>query len=191
MKKVLLLLASGFEVYEAAVFTDVFGFAETGGVPVKLESCGIQKVIKCAYGFDVIPNFVFTDCDLTQYDALAIPGGRREGGYYQDSENKEFQEIIKHFLENDKLIATVCVAAIPVAQTGLVSTRKMTTYPGKKQTLLQDLGVKVINKQIVQDKNLISCSSPAQGLEVSFKLLEKLTSKSKSSNVREWFGFKI
>lgn len=191
MKKVLLLLASGFEVYEAAVFTDVFGFAETGGIPVKLDSCGLQKVVKCAYGFDVIPNFVLSDCDLTQYDALAIPGGRRDSGYYQDSESKEFQEIIKHFLENDKLIATVCVAAIPVAQTGLVSARKMTTYPGKKQTLLQDLGVKVINKPIVQDKNLTSCSSPAQGLEVSFKLLEKLTSKSESSNVREWFGFEI
>lgn len=188
MKNILLLLAKGFEAYEAAVFTDVMGFAKTGGVKIDLESAGTAEIINCAYGFNVMPDYLIEELDLDKYDALAIPGGKREVGFYEDSYSAEFQDVISYFYDNNKIIAGICVASFPIAQTGILKHKKATTYFGKKQKALAELGVDVSDKGIVFDNNIITSSSPANGLEVAFKLLELLTDQESVEKTKESFG---
>ncbi len=53
MKKVLLLLANGFEAVEASVFTDVFGWNETDGDgTTKLITVGLRENLKCTFNFN-------------------------------------------------------------------------------------------------------------------------------------------
>lgn len=50
MKKVLLLLANGFEAYEASVFTDVFGWSlYEGDHSTELVSIGLHPVLTCTW----------------------------------------------------------------------------------------------------------------------------------------------
>jgi len=56
-KKVLLLLANGFEAYEASVFTDVLGWSKAfGDIPVEVTTTGRHQKLKCTWNFTVIPE---------------------------------------------------------------------------------------------------------------------------------------
>ncbi|MFM2490668.1 DJ-1/PfpI family protein [Enterococcus avium] len=74
MKKVLLLLANGFESYEASVFTDVFGWnLYEGDQNTELVSVGFHPVLSCIWGYSCIPMRQIEEVDLNDFDALVIP----------------------------------------------------------------------------------------------------------------------
>ena len=47
-----------------------------------------------------------------EYDALAIPGGFEEFGFYEEAYNEQLLELIRLFDSQKKWIATVCVGAV-------------------------------------------------------------------------------
>ena len=51
MKKVLLLLANGFEEYEASAFTDVLGWSRVFGMPVKVVTAGMHPQLRCTWNY--------------------------------------------------------------------------------------------------------------------------------------------
>ena len=59
-----------------------------------------------------------------EYDALAIPGGFEEFGFYEEAYNEQLLELIRLFDSQKKWIATVCVGALPVGKSGVLNGRK-------------------------------------------------------------------
>lgn len=192
-KKVLLFLAQGFEEYEASVFTDVIGWSRVfGKEPVDLITTGLRPEIKCTWNFNVRPEIEFDKINTKDYDALAIPGGFENAGFYEDAFDERFLNLIREFDKDEKIIAAVCVAAIPVGKSGVLEGRNATTYDlldGFRRKQLTDFGANVQDKQIVIDKNIITSTGPATGLDVSFTLLEMLTSKENVSEVKTHMRF--
>ena len=118
-KKVLLFLAQGFEEYEASVFTDVFGWSRVFGIePVDLVTTALRPEIKCKWNFIVRPEIEFDKINSKDYDALAIPGGFKDSGYYDDAFDDRLLQLIRDFDKANKPIAAVCAAAIPAGQSG-------------------------------------------------------------------------
>jgi 4-methyl-5(b-hydroxyethyl)-thiazole monophosphate biosynthesis len=193
MKKILLLLANGFEAYEASVFTDVLDWnMEEGDSSTKVITCGLRDKLICTGGLTVIPELLVSEVDVNEFDALAIPGGYESKGFYEDAYNDEFLSIIQKFNLAGKIIATVCVGALPLGKSGVLCGRKGTTYHlnhGYRQQQLASFGVNVVNQSIVIDGNIITCSSPAPALDVAFKLLEILTSLENSRHIKYLMGF--
>ena len=179
-KKVLLFLAQGFEEYEAGVFTDVMGWSRVLGTePIDLITTGLRPEIKCKWNFNVRPEIEFNKINPKDYDALAIPGGFEDAGFYEDVFDERFLNLIRDFDKAEKIIAAVCAAAIPVGKSGVLKGRKATTWDlseGARRKQLASYGANVQDKHIVIDKNIITSTGPATGLDVSFKLLEMLTS---------------
>lgn len=194
MKKVLLLLANGFEEYEASVFTDVLGWSRVfGNTPVKVVTAGMRPQLKCTWNFTVIPEKLLSEINVDEYDALAIPGGFEKAGFYEDAYSEDFLEIIREFHKKNKIIASICVAALPLGKSGILKGRKATTYhllDGKRRRELAEFGAKVLNKDVVIDENIITSSSPATAIDVAFTLLELLTDKENCDKVRRFMGFK-
>ncbi|MDR3598870.1 MAG: DJ-1/PfpI family protein [Desulfosporosinus sp.] len=193
MKRILLLLANGFEAYEASVFTDVLGWNEyEGDGTTQLVTCGMHKQLKCAWGFTVIPEMQINNVDVSDFDALAIPGGFEEAGFYQDAYQEEFLSLIRQFDDAGKYIATICVGALPVGKSGILKGRKGTTYHlngDLRQKQLASYGVDVVSQAIVVDGNIITSSSPSTALEVAFVLLERLTMAENCRYVKYLMGF--
>jgi len=193
MKKILLLLANGFEAYEASVFTDVLGWnLLEGDHSTQLVTCGRRPELTCTWNFRVLPEIRLADVVPDEFDALAIPGGFEEAGFYEDAFSEDFLSLIRAFDQADKVIASICVGALPVGRSGILNGRKGTTYHlnnGHRQQQLAEYGVEVINRPIVVDRNIITSSSPATALDVAFLLLEKLTSAENCRNVRHLMGF--
>lgn len=126
-KRVLLLLADGFEPLEAAGFTDVLGWANIDGEePIELVSAGLRPLLKATFGFSVVPNAVIGDLDLDSFDAVAVPGGFEGAGFYQDALTDEFTAVIARFQEAGKPVASVCVASLSLGAAGVLRGRHAT-----------------------------------------------------------------
>jgi len=192
-KKVLLFLAQGFEEYEASVFTDVIGWSRVlGKEPVEMITTSLRPEIKCKWNFIVRPELEFDKINPQDYDALAIPGGFEDAGFYEDAYDERFLNLIREFDKDGKLIAAVCVAAMPVGKSGVLKGREATTYDlsnGARRKQLAGFGANVLNKHVVVDKNIITSTGPATGLEVSFKLLEMLTSIKNVNEIKTHMRF--
>src|SRR5690349_17249702 len=103
MKKVLLLLADGFEIFEASVFIDVMGwnFLE-GDKSTRLFSSSNKKEISSSFGQKFIADFTLDEVNVEDFSALAIPGGFEEYGFYIDAYSEAFSNVIRKFHEQQK-----------------------------------------------------------------------------------------
>lgn len=192
-KKVLLLLANGFEAYEASVFTDVLGWNKLeGDGSTDVITCGLRKELKCTWNFTVTPEIQLSEVDVNMFDALAIPGGFESADFYVDAFSDDFLSVIRQFDQAGKIIASVCVGALPLGKSGVLKNRRGTTYHlnnGLRQKELANFGVLVINQPIVVDRNIITSSCPSTALGVAFTLLEMLTSADNCYAVKNLMGF--
>ncbi|HWR28190.1 MAG TPA: DJ-1/PfpI family protein [Negativicutes bacterium] len=193
MKQVLLLLANGFEAYEASVFTDVLDWnLEEGDGSTKVVSCGLRKQLTCTGGLKVIPELLASEVDVTEFDALAIPGGYDSKGFYADAYSDEFLAVIRKFDQAGKIIASICVGALPIGKSGVLTGRRGTTYhlrDGYRQKELASFGVNVVNHPIVIDGNIITSYAPATAMDVAYTLLELLTTTKNCNEIKYLMGF--
>jgi 4-methyl-5(b-hydroxyethyl)-thiazole monophosphate biosynthesis len=192
MKKVLLLLAEGFETYEASVFIDVIGWnLVDGDHSTELFTCGLKKELKSSFNQRFIVDYLLEEIDVRSFDAIAIPGGFEEYDFYRDAYDERFLHMIREFKNEDKIIASICVGSMPVGKSGILANRKGTTYnitPIRQQTL-GGYGVHVVNEPIVIDDNIITSWNPSTAIEVAFTLLEMLTSVKNADYIRRIMGF--
>jgi len=193
MKRVLILLANGFELYEASAYIDVLGWATVfGSEPIEVVTAGFGKQLHCTFGFDVIPDSLISQVDLGSFDALAIPGGFEKAGFYQDAFSEKFLEVIRHFEDAGKPVSSICVGALPVAKSGVLKGRNATTYhllEGRRRKELGSFGAIVQDSHMVRDKNITTSSSPATAINVAFDLVERLTSRENADHIQELMGF--
>lgn len=192
-KKVLVFLAKAFEVMEFSVFIDVLGWGRVDyGHNLFVETCGFTEKVISTFNVSVIVDKTIEEINADEYDALAIPGGFREFGFYEEAYDERFLELIREFNAKGKIIATVCTAAFPLGKSGILKNRKATTYhlkDGSCQKELKEFGVNVINEPIVVDGNIITSYCPATAPDVAFELLKMLTSEEEMAVVKRAMGF--
>lgn len=193
--KTLLFLAKGVETMELSVFVDILGWARNDyGYNTEVVTCGFNKEVVSTFNIHIRVDKVIDEISVDDYDALAIPGGFEEFGFYEEAYDEKFLELIRQFDSKGKIIASICVGALPVGKSGVLKNRKATTYhlkDGYRQKQLNTFGVNVINEPIVVDRNIITSYCPETAPEVAFKLLEMLTSKEKVEAVKVAMGFKL
>ena len=193
--KVLVFLAKGFETMEFSVFVDVMGWARNDyGHDIDVVTCGFKKQVMSTFNIQVLVDKTIEEVCVDDYDDLAIPGGFEEFGFYDEAYDSSFLNLIREFNSKEKIIASICVAALPVGKSGVLKNRKATTYHlknGKRQRQLSEFDVNVVNEPIVVDKNIITSYCPETAPHVAFKLLEMLTSKEQMDEVKLAMGFKL
>ena len=185
--KVLLFLAKGFETMEASVFIDIMGWAG-----IEIVTCALQKNIKSTFGVSVNPDILLNDVRIDEYDALAIPGGFEEYGFYEDAFSEQVVSLIKGFNDKGKMIATICVAALALGNSGILKGKKATTYHlnnGHRQKQLAEYGAIVVNEPVVRTDNIITSYCPQTGPDVAFMLLEELVGTEKMQETKISMGF--
>lgn len=178
MKKVLLFLSQGFEEMEAAAFIDVLGWTHTtdGVTPVETVVAGLRSEIKATHSLIVHPQNLLKDLDLNQFDALAFPGGYHDRGF-TEAYKPIVLDAIRSIHAHAGIIATICVAALPIAAAGLLVGKEAITYPldeGRHIRYLVEHGAKIVPEKIVVSNRIITGSGPGSAFEVAFQLLEML-----------------
>ena len=191
--KTLLFLLKGFETMEFSVFVDVLGWARNDfGYDVPVVTGGFQEKVVSTFNIPVLVDKTIDSISVDDFDALAIPGGFEEFGFYEEAYDERFLNLIREFDARGKIIATICVAALPVGKSGVLKGRKATTYhlrDAYRQKQLKEFQVDVVNEPIVVDKNIITSYCPETAPGVAFKLLEMLTSTGEMEQVKQAMGF--
>ena len=80
-----------------------------------------------AQGFEAYEPSVFTDVFGWNRDA-GLEAVDLITGFYEDANDERFLNLIREFNRRDKLIATICVAALPIAKSGVLNQRNATTW---------------------------------------------------------------
>ncbi len=190
--KVLVFAAKGFETMEFSVFVDVLGWAKYDfDIDVSFETVGFKKTVVSSFGIPIIVDKTLEEVDVSQYDALAIAGGFESFGFFEEAYDDRFLALIKEFNKENKIIATICVASLAVAKSGVLKGKKATTYHLNplRQEQLKQYDVDFVNERVVESDNIITSYCPETAPDVAFRLLEKLTSKEQMQTVKEAMGF--
>lgn len=191
--KTLLFCAKGFETMEFSVFIDVLGWARNDyGYEVEVDTCGFNKTVISTFNVPVIMDKTIEEVNVEEYDAIAIPGGFEEFGFYEEAYDERLLELIREFDRQGKTIATICVAALPLGKSGILKNRKATTYhlrDAYRQKQLAEFGVEVVNERVVIDGNVITSYCPETAADVAFELLKKLVGEEKTLVVKKAMGY--
>ncbi|EGC35599.1 hypothetical protein DICPUDRAFT_78743 [Dictyostelium purpureum] len=196
--KVLVLLLKGFETMEFSVFVDVIGWAreddDANDCNIKVETCGLNKHVTSTFGVPVIVDKLLDEINIDEYDALALPGGFESYGFYEEGFTDKVSQFIREFYNKDKIIASICVAALILGKSGILNGKKATTYrlrDGHRQKQLEAMGgITVLKDQpIVVDGKIITSYNPQTAPHVAFKLLELLTSTKKMNTIKYLMGY--
>ena len=195
MKKIAIFLFEGAELFEIASFTDIFGWNNVVGLKefrdIKVETISYKESIKCTWGGELKVEKIITEDnveDFFDYDVIVIPGGFGKANFFKDNDNEIFKKLIKYFSENNKIIVAICSAVINLLETTYVKEKKVTTYllDNKRYfNQLKNYNIIPVEEEIVIDNNLFTCSGPGNALELSFRLLEKLTSNENVNIIKD------
>jgi 4-methyl-5(b-hydroxyethyl)-thiazole monophosphate biosynthesis len=192
-KRVLLFLAKAFEMMEFSAFIDVLGWARVDyGHNLIVDTCGFTKKVISTFNVPVLVDKTIDEINADEYDALAIPGGFSEFGFYEEVYDERFLQLIRAFNAKGKIIATVCSGAMPLGKSGVLKNRNATTYHMKNgfwQNKLKEFGVNVVNEPMVVDDNIITSYCPETAPNVAFELLKMLTSEKEMAVVKKAMGF--
>lgn len=191
--KTLIFCAKGFETIEFSVFIDVLGWARNDfHCNVETETCGFTKTVVSTFQVPVVMDKTIEEIDVKDYDALAIPGGFEEFGFYEEAYDERLLELIRSFDQQGKIIAAVCVGALPLGKSGILKNRRATTYHlngAYRQKELAQFGASVVNEPVVTDGNVITSYCPQTAPYVALELLKKLAGEEQAKLVSHVMGY--
>ncbi len=193
-KKVLLLLARGFEDLEAASIIDCCGWTyyREHLQKVDVTVAGFLEKIPGRFGLEIRSDVLIDDVDPLEYGALAIPGGFHSYGF-EEAYDVKVLDLITSVHSNGGIIATMCVGILPVAKAGLLAGRTATTYPLSRNHdnpgYLQEHGCNYSGSSVEVDDRIISCAGPSQSLHVSMIMLEMLLGTEETDKIKKFMFF--
>ncbi len=175
MKKAFVFLAAGFEEMEAIGTIDIL---RRGGIDTTTVSISDSKEVTGAHGIPVIADAVFTGTDLSDADALVLPGGMPGSTNLNNFE--PLREALANQYNNGKLVAAICAAPLVLGGLGILEDRKATCYPSFEDLLT---GATVTGNAVEVDGNVITGRGPGLVMEFALALVTYLAGKEKADEV--------
>jgi protease I len=172
-RKIAILATDGFEQVE---LTDPKKNVEAAGATTEVLSVkdGSIKGWKFTdWGDSVQVDKLVGKADVDDYDALILPGGQINPDKLRTE--KSAVEFVKKFVASGKPVAAICHAPWMLIEAGVVKGKTATSWPSV-HTDLVNAGAKWVDREVVEDGNIITSRKPDDIPAFSKKLIE-LTAK--------------
>jgi protease I len=156
-KKVAILATDGYEQVE---LTGPRRNLEKAGAKVEVLSIKTGQIKgwdKTGWGKSVKVDHLVNDVRPTDYDALVLPGGQINPDKLRTDRNAV--AFIKQFVESGKPVAAICHGPWGLIEADVVKGKTVTSWPSV-HTDLKNAGAKWVDKEVVQDGNLITSRRP-------------------------------
>lgn len=178
MKKVLAVLADGFEELEAISPIDVLRRA---GASVTLAALKKYDGLKVRGSHDIYVqcDSLLSDVAKDHFDAIIFPGGMP--GATNLASSPEVKNLILNTYKRGDLVCAICASpAYVLAPLGILDGKKVTCYPGCESVAPN---VKFGNYRAVRDANVITSAGPGTALEFGLLIAETLFGKQVSEKL--------
>ena len=169
MKKVMLLMAPGFEEGETVEILDV---VRRGGFVCDSVSIA-GEYVPGTHNIIVKADKVLGENleEYLDYDMLVLPGGWT--GVDNLMADERVLELTRRYDQAGKFVAAMCAAPNVLAKADVSKGRTLTAYPGQK-TEPNFTDANYVKDVVVYDKNLITSRGPATVLPFAFALVDVL-----------------
>ena len=172
MKKVLILVTDGVEEIEALSARDVFLRAG-----LEVEMMGIDDRYEILSSHKLLIKVVPFHKGFEHFDCLYIPGGKL--GVQNLDNFILLDEVIKVFLEGEKLVASICAGPSLLGKRGYLKEREFTCYPG------WEIGYEGIytGKEVCEDHNILTGRSMYFTNDFSLLVIKRLLGEEMSLKI--------
>ncbi|MBP3366437.1 MAG: DJ-1/PfpI family protein [Treponema sp.] len=177
MKKIITLLADGFEEIEALTPVD---YLRRAGAEVTIAATGTSsQTVEGAHAIRVAAD-IMLDAYISSAkelpDAVVIPGGMP--GAKNISECAAAMSFLNRMFQENRLIAAICASpAVVLGKTDILKNKKWTCYPGMEKELSADFQATFQELPAVSDGNLITGRGPGAAEQFSMEIVSALFGK--------------
>ncbi len=176
-KRVLLLLAEGFEEVEAITPLDLL---RRGGVEVVTAGLADGPVTS-AHGLTVVPDSHLDALANERFDMLLLPGGAP--GYLNLAADERVRARVRAQLEVKRPVAAICGAPYVLEEAGVLAGHRVTAYPSVGERLTS--AGAVVDETVVSDGLLRTSQGVGTAMAFALALLEELTDRATRDRVAE------
>ena len=182
VKRVLVILAPGFEEVEAFTPVDILRRA---GADVVVAGT-VDGIIVGRNDIKVLADESLSKAASEEYDMVVLPGGA------VGTENLMSDSRVKNLLERQhgegKFIAAICAAPVVLSSLGISAGKNITAHPSVKVELIHE---KYNEKSVVVDGNIITGRSAGTSMKFAFTLVEIMFGKGQVDKVNSGVMAKI
>lgn len=176
-KKVLVVLAEGFEEIEAITPIDVLRRA---GLEVTIAGVGGHQITG-SHGITVETDTTIEEIEELP-DAIVLPGGMP--GAENLSKSETLMALLKSMDGEGRQIGAICAApAVALASTGILDGRKATCFPGFESRFGQ--AIVFSPDRVVVDGNITTSRGPGTALEFALALAGRLAGAEMQQDLSE------
>ena len=129
-----------------------------------------------ASGGDTNVDLLMKDLNVENYDAIVFIGGP---GAYKYIDDKEAHRIAKEALQNNKILAAICIAPAILARAGVLEGKRATVWSNildkSAVKILEENGAMYEEKPVVEDGKIITANGPQAARDFAKKIIEGLT----------------
>jgi protease I len=123
-----------------------------------------------AMGKVVTPALLVKDVAMTNFDAAVFVGGPGAVEYFDDP---EAQRVARETVQQNKLLAAICIAPATLANAGVLKGKKATCFSSEEETL-RNGGATVVRQDVVRDGKLVTANGPRAAAEFGRMVLTVL-----------------
>ena len=168
-RKIAILATDGFEQVE---LTDPKKNVEAAGASTEVLSVkdGQIKGWKFTdWGDSVRVDKQVSKANVDDYDALILPGGQINPDKLRME--KPAVDFVRKFVESGKPVAAICHGPWMLVEAGVVKGKTVTSWPSIHTDII-NAGAKWVDKEVVEDGNIITSRKPDDIPAFSKKLIE-------------------
>ena len=164
---VYLFLANGFEDMEAVVPYDML---KRAGIEVLTVGVG-AKTVKSAHGLTVTADISESEAELSDIDAVILPGGMPGAANLKASETVALA--VDFALKNKKVIGAICAApGVVLSGTGALEGKRYTCFPG-----FETEEGEYTAENCVTDGRLVTAAGPLCAMDFAAALIAEINGK--------------
>jgi 4-methyl-5(b-hydroxyethyl)-thiazole monophosphate biosynthesis len=166
-KKVVVVLATGFDEVEAASPIDILRRAGFSVTVAGLDGIDVQGSENLIYKADMR----FGDVNIMDYDAIVIPGGLP--GAENLARSEAVLAAVRKAAESGKVVAAICASpALVLAKAGVLEGHRATCYPGFERNFSGK--VTYVKERTVTDGNLITANGPGSSMLFGIAIVDRM-----------------
>lgn len=173
-KRILVLLAPGFEELEAVAVIDILRRA---GIDV-ISAGTISGPISSAHNISILPDKLIDEVTEEVFDLIVLPGGL--DGTENLARDQRVVKMLQKQLDSGRAVGSICAAPTVLDRYGLAQGKTITCHPTCRGAIQK---AKLSEDRVVRDGLLVTSQGPGTAIEFALNLVELLMGKDKMLDV--------
>lgn len=173
MKRVLCLLAPGFEEIETVAPIDLLRRA---GAEVVVASLHGEELVTGRSGISLKADLPLAEVETGGFDLLVVPGGPGVQGMRADGRPAQ---LAREFFDKGKLVSAICAGPTVLGDAGLLVGRKYTSHFSVKDELTESLG----GERVVRDGQIVTSRGAGTAVDFGLALVAELFGPEKAGEI--------